>query len=215
MKLRLLIVLLCIMVGPVVSTSTAAIYQYTDTNSFVTEYSGADNYTMPYDQILLASSGLHWLSHGQYFNWGLDDTSSIHTVTQMDIVFHNIFDTALDGNNILNIYLYDNEELGWDADYDLQSAVLPDWSYATHIGAWTYVGTGYDDRMDVQFSITAPELIALIQNGGTFGIGIDPDCAYRVEDITVSVSVPEPATALLFGMGIIGLAAFSRSRIKK
>ncbi|SPD75018.1 hypothetical protein PITCH_A400053 [uncultured Desulfobacterium sp.] len=86
---------------------------------------------------------------------------------------------------------------------------LPNWSASSLLGTWSD-NDGSGTKNDVVFT-------TYLTNGNYFSIGIDPDCHFYGTKITVDAStapVPEPATILLIGSGLIGLARFRKKAQK-
>ncbi len=170
-------------------------------------------YAIPDGYVEIASQPID-LDHYRYYTWGIEDLkSTVDLSGGVDIVFHEIYNWKIEAN-WLNVYLFNEPTtLGWEIHRDNQDTDLPDWETefsATHLGTWSYE----TETMDVVFHISDPVLLAYMQDGNSFGIGIDPDCHYWGGEITVNAPVPEPATMFLFGSGLIGLAGYRRKLFK-
>ncbi len=157
------------------------------------------------------------INHDCYYILGVNDVPDAAVITGLNIVFHDVYNSDTEPN-WLSIYLFDEpSDIGYSVYGDKSSLTRPDWSNflidgtyysATSLGTWSYDGT----TMDVVFSTTDQTLLAYLQGGNSFGIGIDPDCHFYGSRITVETSIPtpEPMTLLLLGSGLLGIAGFRK-----
>jgi len=155
------------------------------------------------------------LDHYYYYVWTFNDLAPTSQMGGLNIVFHDIRNWTQETNS-LDVYLFNNPDnaLGWNRLYDGQDIGLPVWndlnSTAAFLGKWSYNAT----TEDVVFSTSDATLLSYLFDGGTFGIGIDPDCHFYGNGITVETTpaapVPEPATLLLLGTGLMGIGAFRK-----
>ena len=157
------------------------------------------------------------LTHQQWYTWGIDfDVPVGETIIGSSLFFKNIRNWTTEENHLYANLLPGADE-GVLVGYDNQGGgnyygassnhLLFDWSLGTVGQDKTYVFDS-DDLDFLKISIL----------DGNFGLGFDPDCHYWNDGIELRVEtapVPEPATMLLLGTGLIGLAGFRRKFRKR
>jgi hypothetical protein len=186
------------------------------------------------------------LEHQYAYSWGTSTSSgsgqtlrsllnSGYTVTNATIKVWNIWDWQVE-QDILNIRLLNGTATGLRVYEDNPTDSFPNSDYfspASRSGGqiyytnqialttWSDPVGGVNNGFDLVYAFDATEKLTLaswIQDGGTFGLGFDPDCHYFNTGIEWCIEVtPTPtenqtvpdggSTAALLGLALLGVGA--------
>jgi len=183
---------------------------------------------------------LNDLDHSSVYLWGINWTVPTGANIQgATLTFKNIWDWTVETDK-LTIYLLDDitSTNGWGLianngsttwqKYDWQSGQAITWpsNNISLVGQWEdplggspYLPWTRNLRPDLVFDLgdlgLLDELTAYVTNNAPgaikfFGFGIDPDCHYYNNGIELKITVPEPGTIALLGMGLLGLVGIRR-----
>jgi hypothetical protein len=170
------------------------------------------------------TTNLDSLEHGYFYTWGITSPGlpAKDTVLSASLTLNAIYDWEVDDpGNILYVDLLRNPKHNINSGSDNNSTKNHFSGKGVYLGSWSDTD-GPITKNNVTFDFTSSELAALDKDlaGATFGFGLDPHCHFYDSNVTFSFvegdpSVPEPATILLFGAGLAGLAGFRLRRKKE
>jgi hypothetical protein len=158
---------------------------------------------------------LYELDHWYAYEWGIQWSQPTgERIVSASLFFDGIRNWTVNDPNDLYVDLLNSTRLGIRSFYDAQGGGDYFSGNGVLLNHWKNLpATAHD--VSYAFDNSELNMLGSYLVDGRFGFGFDPDCHYYNKCVKLTVEtapVPEPATMLLFGAGLLGIAGLGRRK---
>lgn len=161
------------------------------------------------------------LDHYKYYTWGINwSLAPNEKIVGAQLKIKNINNWVVESNDRLYIHLLDYAKLDLKTYTDNQGGGdnFATWLNQIHLDTYTDLYDSPGPSENYIYDLSADELAKLRDysaNDGRFGLAFDPDCHYWNDGVKFKIytaPVPEPATMLMMGAGLLGGIGLRRKK---